>query len=380
MGKFNVGDVVVTLEKCGWAKGGQGLMLAGAIGKVKAVDGDLLTVKFNKKQPTPNATKQARKNFVVKTSEVRVATAEESATIAKKKKAEYVPQEGDIVVVTANNTCSSNNVGDIGKVGAEKPLGDGGVCVYVPNGPTSRVRTWPSDIRKATPAEVEAYEQALLSYEKALHKASFSVGDYVKIVKSERGNEGKIAKITRIDEGLTSQRITGEFAPVDFEGRIINDETSYGLNAEAIVKATDKEVEQAKKPKLKAGDFVKFEEPDLYDITVGKIYEVQTDYAGDLCIIDDAGDEDCSYLAEFAIKVDAEEAKWAKLGRKVDEYKVGDIIKITRDQHGDPVGTITKVIRVHERGTVTYKSVSNGTYLGDFDAIKLIAPVESTLN
>lgn len=464
--KFNVGDVVVTLEKCGWAKDGQGLMLAGAVGKVKAVEGDLLTVKFDKKQPKGAYTKKAdRKNFVVKTSEVRLATAEEAATIAKKKKAEviefegeqyrkvdrkaqagdvvifrkntsstvengkpykvtpanansggnltisngypnlyhghygrtpetvdvyekveakYVPQEGDIVVVTANNTGSANNVGDIGKVGAEKPLVDGGVCVYVPNGPTRCVRTWPSDIRKATPAEVEAYEKALAD----VSKPKYAVGNIVKLVKSDRGNAGEYAEIIEVgtfkastprgieDTTYLIRMLTGKDKCAVFAGR-----------DEYYEKATQADVDKTLAPKLKAGDFVKFEEPDLYDITVGKIYEVITDDNGNLCIIDDAGDEDYSYLAEFAIKVDAEEAakqresaKWAKIGRAKDEYKVGDVIEITEYQNGDPVGTITKVLRVHGRGAVTYKSVSNGTYLGDFDAIKLVATVESTLN
>jgi len=215
-----------------------------------------------------------------------------------KVEAGYVPQEGDIVVVTANNTFSKNSVGDIGKVGAEEPLADGGVCVYVPNGPTSCVRTYPTDIRKATPAEVEAYEKA---------------------------------------------------------------------------------VADASKSKLKAGDFVKFEEPELMDITVGKIYEVQTDDEGDLYIIDDIGDEDYSYLTQFAIKVDADEVKWSQIGRKVGEFKKGDIAEVVEYNNGHKVGTIVKITDVHADGDC-YADANGVTYYYHPERLKLIAPVESTLN
>ena len=215
-----------------------------------------------------------------------------------KVEAEYVPQEGDIVVITDHVGSNVVKKGDIGIV--REVSVDGTARVNPPNTPNRGNWVFTDKLRKATPAEVDAYEKA---------------------------------------------------------------------------------VADASKPKLKAGDFVTIES-DYYtsDITKGKPYKVLEDKYG-LYFKDYAGDVRRGALLEgdYAV-VDADEAKWAKIGRKVGEYKVGDIIEITRDQSGDPIGTITKVIRVHGRGTVTYKSVSNGTYLGDFDAIKLVAPVESTLN
>ncbi len=139
------------------------------------------------------------------------------------------------------------------------------------------------------------------------------------------------------------------------------------------------------KPKLKAGDFVKFEKPDLYDITIGKIYEVKTDDEGDLCIIDDAGDEDYSYLAQFAIKVDADEAKWAKINRKPGEFKKGDIVRVTDDMgSGFEVGALGVVDRdgIEEdlAPLVTAYATDEQTVKTYWAEVEIVAPVESTLN
>lgn len=212
---------------------------------------------------------------------------------------EYVPQEGDIVVVTANRSSHANNIGDIGKVGEEEPLADGGVKVYVPGGPTRAIRTKPQDIRKATPAEVEKYEQA---------------------------------------------------------------------------------VKEASKPKLKAGDYVKFKRGNL-DTKAGKPYLIEF-YEDDkeLAFKDDAGDW-CSIArtGEYEI-LSAEEAKWAKINRKPNEYRIGDIAEVVQYNSGHKVGTIVEIVHLADSdGDLRAKALGT-TYCYKPERLKLIAPVESLFN
>ncbi|MGY3188766.1 hypothetical protein [Lysinibacillus sp. TE18511] len=128
--------------------------------------------------------------------------------------------------------------------------------------------------------------------------------------------------------------------------------------------------------KLKAGDFVKYNDNQM-GITAGKLYKVYEKY-GELSITDD--DDDWRHGGVFSDEheiLSAEEVKWAKIGRKVNEFKKGDVIEITRDQCGSKVGTVTTVVSIINGGEgVTYKG-DHARYGADVTAIKLVAPVES---
>lgn len=237
----------------------------------------------------------------------------EKVAEAKAVEAPYTPQKGDIVVVTANNTGSHNKIGDIGKVGTEKPLRDGGVCVYVPKGHTSSVRTLPKDIRPATPAEVAAYERAVA-------KTQFKIGDYVKIVKSDRGKEGTIAKITEYGEGRKHRLKNGTLEPSDFVINVEGDPQDYGIRYDQIVKATAKEITKAE-----------------------------------------------------------EIAKWAKIGRKPGEFKKGDVVNAKRGGIGQrhEYGIIEDVA-VGEGFGVRFANNDYRAFIYDEGAtVELIAPVDA---
>lgn len=215
--------------------------------------------------------------------------------------AKYVPQEGDIVVITGNTSCHANNIGDIGEVGKEEPLADGGVKVYVPGGPSRAIRTKPCDIRKATPAEVEQYEQA---------------------------------------------------------------------------------VKDANKPKLKAGDFVKWTDGS-HSLPNGEIFEVFEDEEG-LHVVDNDGDKRWSALKNPLFKYEilsAEEAKWAKIGRKPNEFKIGDIVEVTGSCMGHSIGTIGEAVKAPPHFIGTDIGVkANGHIKSHLGQMKLVAPVESLFN
>lgn len=83
--------------------------------------------------------------------------------------------------------------------------------------------------------------------------------------------------------------------------------------------------------------------------------------------------------ATSLMRLPPEEAKWAAIGRKVNEYKASDIIEITRYQCGDKVGTVTEVTEITGANSLRIKSPTRpngGTFSADVDAIKLVTPVE----
>lgn len=279
--------------------------------------------------------------------------------------AKYIPQVGDIFVVTGNTNNSDNNVGDIGKI---TYVGTGEARVRVVGQADFANWTLFSEMRKATPAEVEAYE-------KAAHKASFAVGDYVKVVKSYRNLEGAIAKITQIGE------FNGDYGIAEFEiehltGKYAGEKLV--ADADQIVKATDAEIAKTTAPKLKAGDFIKITS-GTPSILEGEIYEVLNDVEYELYILDKDGDPRCFPLALGRAKyeiVDAETAKWAKIGRKPNEFKKGDVVRVTTENYEHKVGDI-RIISSRIPNHFDHALVGGGCI--NAENIELVAPVESTV-
>lgn len=222
-------------------------------------------------------------------------------------------------------------------------------------------------------AEVEAYE-------KAAHKASFAVGDYVKVVKSKRGNEGKIVKITEVSDESKMRRVSGDVVSADFHVKSLDGEL-YGLTADQIVKANDAEIAKATAPKLKAGDFVKFSDNDM-GITAGKLYEVYEKY-GELSLTDDDGD--WRHGGVFSDKYEilsAEEAKWAKIGRKVNEFKKGDVVRVFDNMAiSVPIGSLATIThdQITNRPQAEAVSARNGDLRSFWLGVEIVAPVESTV-
>lgn len=119
---------------------------------------------------------------------------------------DYKPEEGDIVVITANTNSSRNAVGDIGKVVDEAGIGDFLAAVEVPGKPDgpdeNGCLTLFSEMRLADAEEKAKYYREVAEME----KPKLAVGDYAKVV----GN----TVFDDISEG-TVVRITDD---VDFDG------------------------------------------------------------------------------------------------------------------------------------------------------------------
>lgn len=283
--------------------------------------------------------------------------------------AKYVPQEGDIVVITGNTNMSRNAIGDIGKI--KKCNNDDGLyAVEVPGKPRTSESNgnWTcfNEMRKATPEEVEQYEQEA-------HQASFSLGDYVKVTDNfddATVNVGDICEIVYDDKTDLPFKLK----------RLADGKTSGFMYARGVVKATDEEVAKALKPKLKAGDYVKFSENQM-GITAGKLYEVCKEH-GELSLTDDDGDWRYSRVFSDEHEIlSAEEAKWAKIGRKTNEFKKGDIVRVLGVCSGHEIaGQLGEVVEADGTDRPFVRAVYDGELIELRTRVELVAPVESLFN
>ncbi|MBC1290545.1 hypothetical protein [Listeria booriae] len=138
---------------------------------------------------------------------------------------------------------------------------------------------------------------------------------------------------------------------------------------------------------LRIGDYITASY-DFGDIALGKKYEVfGVDSDGDGYIHDDDG---CTRFVDadriqaiYRRALDEREESFAKFGREVDEFKVGDIVQIIQEptnKNGyNVVGSIHEIdsfgYRLPHLKKVTPRQINSNTYT-KFNDIKLIAPVE----
>jgi len=246
-----------------------------------------------------------------------------------------------------------------------------------------------SELVLATEAEVAAAKEA----EEA--ETPLKVGDYAKVINNVMEyREGNIVKIaeggSRFDFKVDFINVTGLSK---FPGQV------YGyIDAKDLTRATDAEVAEAKAnlaPKFSVGDYAKVVGDTYYsDIVGGAIVKITdlADEEGDLRF-ELVGDGDYDYAKPSSLeKVSTEDAdkyeeeastkaKWAKIDRKVGEYKVGDIVAYD-DVEWYMNGGIGEVVA--ETDEDNYTLVNSVDYQGKRirfvsapGKLKLITPVEA---
>ncbi|WJM65254.1 hypothetical protein [Bacillus velezensis] len=215
------------------------------------------------------------------------------------------------------------------------------------------------------------------------------VGDYAKVVSNESDHYAKINEIVIVEgddrDGIPflCEKLNGASA-------------GYFLERE-LVRATDEEVAEAKdaaaRAKFKEGAKVRLKsgggDYPLGGFTDGNIYEVSDNAynhrRGTLIRIEGG---DCFRGSGFAApdqleilteekaaeieRQQAEEAKWAKIGRKVREYKNGDVV---RYDYGD--NEICEVVDDTEEGRVGVQTKEYGICREKPANLRLITPVEA---
>lgn len=227
------------------------------------------------------------------------------------------------------------------------------------------------------------------------------VGDYAKVVDLGENRirfGGSVGDIVKVADVRKTQIRT-----VELDGGYYNG--NPWAEPSQLVRATDEEVAEAKdaaaRAKFKKGDKVRLLSGGgaypLNGFENGKIYEVfdnNFDHKRGKRIRIEGGDclggfgfstpDQLEILSEEEVaeieRKQAEEAKWAKIGRKVGEYKEGDVVAYDDSTWFENSG-IGEIIGFGSEGSPKVAAVENGrgprSYYLDPENIRLITPVES---
>jgi hypothetical protein len=184
----------------------------------------------------------------------------------------------------------------------------------------------------------------------------------------------------------TFRKVSETKASADLAERLAELERQFEALKERVVAKDVPKAESA--PKFEVGDYVvPLPESDgKYAVTntemkLGKVTHVYSD--GDIKIEIVAHKNEYavggSYRVESKhfrkataeeIEKAAEEARWAKIGRKPGEFKKGDIVRLLEDSGAHEAGTL---VEVHDNGN--YKA-DDYVWVGEFDWYELVVPVE----
>ncbi|WP_268431027.1 hypothetical protein [Bacillus sp. Tg11] len=236
--------------------------------------------------------------------------------------------------------------------------------------------------------EFEVYRKVSAS---SVEAERLKVGDYAKVVNAtdyHRFTDGDIVEIIGDRFG----------SPINELARRLTDGKNQYVPKRELVRATDEEVAEAKdaaaRAKFKRGDKVRLlsggGDYPLKGFENGKIYEVSDNnfdhpsrgkririeggdcLRGSGCATPDQLEILSEEEAAEIERKQAEEAKWAKIGRKVGEYKKGDVV---RYDYGD--NEICEVVDDTEDGRVGVQTKEYGICREKPAALRLITPVEA---
>jgi hypothetical protein len=201
------------------------------------------------------------------------------------------------------------------------------------------------------------------------------VGDYVKVISvcaGEYNTEiGDIVKLTRA------------WGDDYFYYEVLRNGKKSGMFTSRFVKATAEEVAEAnvkiKFASINVGDYVKITDKlHGHRFEIGEIVKI----AGKSSIDFTAEKLDGStswYVSVSEIeKIDANEAekfaKWAKIGRKPNEFKKGDIVRLTEDSGANEEG---EIVEIAEDGAHFYYDECGDKYGSEASWFELVSPVEA---
>jgi hypothetical protein len=226
---------------------------------------------------------------------------------------------------------------------------------------------------------------------------SLQVGDYAKVIKNSYDTMsgfavGDIVKIIENPPYEDDELRIEHVKHVDFNY------TGYAPYIGYLVRATDEEVAQANaelEPKLKVGDYAKVIDgvnPSVKNGDIIKIYEICKD--GERVRFTDVNGNKiagCKRL-EWLVRATDEEvekaraeaqsiAKWVSIGRKPNEFKKGDIVRVVKE--GKP--SHTSVYKEGDIGVIisaygTNRPVVDANDVPQLSCVELIAPVEARVD
>jgi hypothetical protein len=223
-----------------------------------------------------------------------------------------------------------------------------------------------------------------------IEEKPLAVGDYAKVVSVEATEEsrgmpgvkaGQIVYLSGESDTSSSKGFkvqTVEHKEIGCDNVVVDD----------LVRATDEEIAEAKAALLKVGDYAKVVGETYHgDFRKGTVVKIakDVDEDGDYKIeLLDESDYDYAQASSLE-KVDADKAaitdKWAKIGREVDEYKEGDVVRVLDvkksfafDLSRGEINVITKFC-----DNDSFQVGSGSGWVGA-SQVELVAPVESRVD
>ncbi|ANY67699.1 hypothetical protein BBD42_15410 [Paenibacillus sp. BIHB 4019] len=281
---------------------------------------------------------------------------------------------GEYAKVTEKDGSSFHNIGDIVKITED----DNSWIPFKLEHLDGKYAGWTEEgvLVRATDEEVAAARK-------------YNVGDYVRVTKRGCGHNYDVGEIVKVTHKHFGSSFCGIKASTGAEGNT--------MLPEHVESATEADFNAIYDPRRQfaAGDKVRLVSGgDVYPLIGfgnGVVYEVKNalypTHGGNRIEIS-GGKYDGYALPEQLVKLTEEEAaelekaaeikrKWDAIGRKVDEYKDGDIVRFTQSTGADGYPNDSIVIISDVEGEdFRFGGIGNRQFLGDTTWCVLITPVE----
>lgn len=224
----------------------------------------------------------------------------------------------------------------------------------------------------------------------------FAIGDYVKVTDASGNSSARVGDIAKVT-GTWGGGVMAGIDAITADGREVD------ALARRFTKASAEDIAAYEKSvaisAIKPGMYAKITEYQCGD-DIGTVAEITdiTDfgrityksekatsgtYVSGYGSYEVVSAEEAAEFERKKAEADAkalETAKWAAIGRKVGEFKAGDIVEVTDSCGGHPVGTVGVAEYGHGFMFPCWGVRANGKLKSHSGQMRLIAPVESLFN
>lgn len=214
-------------------------------------------------------------------------------------------------------------------------------------------------------------------------------GDIVVITGNTNGSGNKVGDIGKVGEKYKYSESLAVLVPGGPEKNVYTQLDEMRLATEAERAQYEKAVEDAKKPKLKEGDYVRVKDGadsahgDITPGTIGKITDIGGYVWNDARVeLLDGSDYDRFKFDDLEL-VDEKVVTFAKIGRKSNRYEKGDIARVFKSNGDIFVGVVYFGGILADGdcfGIETFEGKLEGAFSSQGDTAELIAPVESRVD
>ncbi len=343
----------------------------------KAALGDIVKVQVDDKSPNipyavTNETRESKEKFWIYRKSVRKATEKEIAEFRVSKL-----KEGDVAVIVDGSTFINVKEGDLVEITGVRP--NDKIAFDIRRADGYEAGAYVTDLRPATETEAQNFKV----------KKAIKVG-YIKLISKDATRSHHGTPCFEIGEILEASEIKSYARSLS--AKKLNDRTSQTIRVEDFEIPTAAEIEEAKKPKFKEGDYVvsvggvnydigevliitKVNERNHYDVmnlegkTGGKQY----------FNIRKATEEEI-VAAKKALEEKKERKIFEDLGRRYGQLKEGDIVRVVNSCGGS--------LKVGDIGEVVDQSIDGNDYnaevkvagrpqVANWALVKLVVAVEN---